>query len=44
MEAQVSGIVLAGGVSRRLGRDKSMEMLGDRPLISRVIGRLSGVA
>jgi molybdopterin-guanine dinucleotide biosynthesis protein A len=38
-----SGIVLAGGLSRRLGRDKAVEPLGGEPLISRVIGRLSQV-
>ena len=37
----VSAIVLAGGLSRRLGRDKALEPFGDEPLISRVIGRLS---
>ena len=37
----LSGIVLAGGLSRRLGRDKAVEPFGDEPLIARVIGRLS---
>ena len=41
---EVSGIVLAGGMSRRLGRNKAVELFGDEPLIRRVIGRLSQVA
>ena len=41
---EVSGIVLAGGMSRRLGRDKAVEPVGDGPLISRVIGRLSQIS
>ncbi len=40
---EVSGIVLAGGMSRRLGRDKAVEPVGGRPLINRVIGRLSQI-
>ena len=40
----VTGVVLAGGRSRRLGRDKAVELVGGEPLISRVIARLSGVA
>ena len=40
----VSGIVLAGGLSRRLGRDKAVEPIGGEPLIARCIGRLSAVA
>ena len=39
----VSGIVLAGGLSRRLGRDKALVPFDDVPLISRVIGRLESV-
>ena len=41
---QVSGIVLAGGMSRRLGRNKAVEPLGGVPLIERVISRLSQIA
>ena len=40
----ISGIVLAGGMSRRLGRDKAIEPVDGEPLISRVIGRLSQVS
>ncbi len=40
----VSGIVLAGGLSRRLGRDKAVEPIGGEPLIQRVIGRLGALA
>ena len=42
-QTDVSGIVLAGGLSRRLGRDKAVEPVGGEPLINRVIGRLSEV-
>ncbi len=38
-----SGIILAGGQSRRLGRDKAVENVGGQPLIQRVIQRLSQV-
>lgn len=34
---------MAGGLSRRLGRDKAMEPLGVEPLLHRVIRRLSEV-
>ena len=40
---KVSGIVLAGGMSRRLGRNKAVERIGRMPLLSRVIDRLSQV-
>jgi molybdopterin-guanine dinucleotide biosynthesis protein A len=35
--------VLAGGQSRRLGRDKAVEPVGGQPLIRRVLDRLSRV-
>ncbi len=37
----VTGIVLAGGLSRRLGRDKAVEQIGGQPLIGRVLDSLS---
>jgi molybdopterin-guanine dinucleotide biosynthesis protein A len=36
----VSSIVLAGGKGSRLGRDKALELIGDRSLIQRVMQRL----
>ena len=44
MAGDISGIVLAGGLSRRLGRDKAVEPVSGQTLIDRVIGRLSEVA
>lgn len=38
-----SAIVLAGGMSRRLGRNKALEDVGGQPLVLRVLGRLSQV-
>ena len=40
----VSGIVLAGGMSRRLGRNKALEPVGGEALIRQVTGRLSKIA
>lgn len=37
----VTGIILAGGRSRRLGRDKAVEPLDGQPLIRRVIDRVA---
>ncbi len=39
----VSGIVLAGGRSRRLGRDKAVEPFDGKPLLRRVVDRLADV-
>ena len=39
----VSAVVLAGGLSRRLGRDKAIEPLGGEPLIRRVLARVAQV-
>ena len=35
-----SAVILAGGKSRRLGRDKAVEIIGGQPLIRRVIDRI----
>ena len=35
-----SAVILAGGQSRRLGRDKAVEIIGGQPLIRRVIDRI----
>ena len=43
MAVEVSGIVLAGGMSRRLGRDKAQEPVGGVPLLQRVLQRLGEV-
>jgi len=39
----VSGVALAGGRSKRLGRNKAIEKIGDQSLIERVVGKLSQV-
>jgi molybdopterin-guanine dinucleotide biosynthesis protein A len=36
----ISGVVLAGGQSRRLGRNKALEKIGGVPLIERAVGAL----
>jgi molybdopterin-guanine dinucleotide biosynthesis protein A len=41
--APLLGAVLAGGTSRRLGRDKASASIGDSRLIDRAIDALSGV-
>ena len=43
-EIPISGIILAGGDSRRMGRDKAFLELGGRPLIEIVIERVRAVA
>ncbi len=40
---QVSGIILAGGKSRRMGKDKAFLDFGGTPLIARVIARMQAV-
>ncbi|MCI0822815.1 MAG: molybdenum cofactor guanylyltransferase, partial [Chloroflexi bacterium] len=42
-QLNASGIVLAGGRSRRLGRAKALEPFQGEPLIRRVIDRLSRI-
>lgn len=37
----VAGVILAGGNSVRMGREKAFVELGDAPLIDRVVGRFS---
>ena len=41
--SEATGIVLAGGMSSRLGRNKALEPVGGQPLILRVLDRLSAV-
>lgn len=37
----ISAVILAGGISRRLGRDKAAEPFGDETLLHRVVRRAS---
>ena len=38
---EIPGLVLAGGLSRRMGSNKAMAQLGDAPLMSHVISRIT---
>jgi molybdopterin-guanine dinucleotide biosynthesis protein A len=42
--SEITGVVLAGGMSRRLGRNKALEQVAGRPLIARVLDSLAEVA
>ena len=44
MKNSVTGIVLAGGKSIRLGRDKALETVGKRTLLQRVVDALAQVS
>ncbi len=44
MDADLTAIVLAGGLSRRLGRNKALERVGGELLIDRVLSRVGEVA
>lgn len=40
----LSGAVLSGGLSTRMGEEKGLALLGGKPLISYVVGTMEGVA
>ncbi len=40
MASPVSGVILAGGASRRMGRDKAVLELAGRPMIASIVERL----
>lgn len=43
MQSQVTGIILAGGLASRLGRDKALESIGGVPVLLRVVAALQAV-
>jgi molybdopterin-guanine dinucleotide biosynthesis protein A len=43
-QPRVSGVVLAGGESRRLGRNTALQRIGDQTLIERVVGCIAPVS
>ena len=42
--SNISAVGLAGGLSRRLGRDKAFEPIGNLPLIQRVLSQVSQIS
>jgi len=40
---EATGIILAGGKNLRLGRNKALEIIGDKTVIERVLARLSRI-
>jgi molybdopterin-guanine dinucleotide biosynthesis protein A len=43
MKLRITGVILAGGMSTRLGRNKALEPLAGQPLIGRVLTLLSSL-
>ena len=41
-QTAIAGLILAGGLGRRIGGDKAFRTLGGTPLLARSIGRLHG--
>lgn len=41
MSSTIAGLILAGGLSRRMGGEKPLQPLAGQPMISRVIGRIA---
>ncbi|EXX85481.1 molybdopterin guanine dinucleotide synthase [Paenibacillus darwinianus] len=39
----MNGIILAGGRSRRMGRDKALLDVGGKPLLAVLVGRMAGI-
>ncbi len=40
MKSKLTGVILAGGKSKRLGRDKALETFNGEPLILKVISSI----
>lgn len=43
MNGELNGIILAGGRSRRMGRDKALLDIGGKPLLAVLLGRMAGI-
>ena len=41
MSSTIAGLILAGGLSRRMGGEKPLQLLAGQPMISRVISRIA---